>query len=135
MNDYATVKQAYTESSVMTAPPEKLVVMLYDGAIRFLRQSALAMRAGNREVAVNRVRRAEAIIDELNMTLDMTQGQIPTGLRSIYLFSKRHLSEAVVERDADRIDEVLKLLGELREAWQQIAGQAAAASDSASAAG
>jgi flagellar protein FliS len=134
MNNYATVKQAYTESSVMTAPPEKLVVMLYDGAIRFLRQSAVAMRAGNREVSVNRIHRAEAIIDELNLSLDMTQGQIATGLRSIYLFSKRHLSEAIVERDPARVDEVIRLLSELREAWQQIAGQAAAASDAAAAA-
>jgi flagellar secretion chaperone FliS len=135
MKDYATVKQAYTESSVMTAPPEKLVVMLYDGAIRFLRQSAVAMRAGNREVAVNRIHRADAIIDELNFTLDMSHGQISTGLRSIYLFSKRHLSEAIVERDPERVDEVIRLLSELREAWQQIAGQAAAASDAAAAAG
>jgi flagellar secretion chaperone FliS len=110
-------------------------VMLYDGAIRFLRQSAVAMRAGNREVAVNRIHRADAIIDELNFTLDMSHGQISTGLRSIYLFSKRHLSEAIVERDPERVDEVIRLLSELREAWQQIAGQAAAASDAAAAAG
>ena len=49
MNPYATARQAYTESAVMTASPGQLVVMLYDGAIRFLRQSAEAMRAGDRE--------------------------------------------------------------------------------------
>ena len=134
MSDYATVKQAYTESSVLTAPPEKLVVMLYDGAIRFLRQASAAMQTGNREVTVNRIHRAEAIIDELNCSLDMEQGQISTGLRSIYLFAKRHLTEAIVERDHQRVDEVIKLLCDLREAWQQIAGQVAAASDAASAA-
>ena len=44
MNPY-DAKRAYTESSVLTAPPERLVVMLYDGAIRFLSQAAVAMRA------------------------------------------------------------------------------------------
>ena len=40
--DYAGANRAYTESSVLTAPPERLVVMLYDGAIRFLKQAAVA---------------------------------------------------------------------------------------------
>src|SRR5439155_24742690 len=88
MNDYASAKQAYTASSVMTAPPQQLVVMLYDGAIRFLRQAATGMRAGNREVTLNRMQRAEAIVDELNVSLDMSQGEIAGQLRAIYLFSK-----------------------------------------------
>jgi|1185.fasta_scaffold24718_4 flagellar protein FliS len=134
MNDYASAKQAYTSSAVMTAPPQQLVVMLYDGAIRFLRQSAAGMRVGNREVALNRMQRAEAIIDELNVSLDMSQGEVATRLRSIYLFCRRHLNEALIERDADKIDQVTRLLADLREAWQQIAdsipaqGEPAAAS-------
>ena len=58
MNRHASaVRQAYTESSIMTAPPERLVVMLYDGAIRFLMQSAEAMRTGARERSRERMRR------------------------------------------------------------------------------
>ena len=98
MTDYASAKQAYTSSSVMTAPPQKLVVMLYDGAIRFLRQSATAMRTGNREVTVNRLNRAGAIIDELNISLDMNQGEVASNLRSIYLFARRHMTEALIEQ-------------------------------------
>jgi flagellar secretion chaperone FliS len=125
MNPYANAKQAYTESSVMTAPPERLVVMLYDGAIRFLSQAAVATRTGNLSVCSDRLRRAEAIIDELNVSLDMQQGDVAQQLRSIYLFSKRHLAGARLERDADAIDDVSRLLGELREAWQQLAENAA----------
>src|SRR5205085_2703134 len=99
MNPYATLKQAYTESSVMTASREQLVVMLYDGAIRFLRQSAEAMRVGNREQSRDRMRRAEAIVDELNYTLDLSYGQIPENLRMIYLFCKRQLIKANLESD------------------------------------
>ena len=124
MNPYVNARQAYAESSVMTASREQLVVMLYDGAIRFLRQSAEAMRVGSREQSRNRMRRAEAIIDELNTTLDMSYGDIPARLRSIYLFCKRQLIQANVESDPDKIDVVVKLLAELREAWDQVAGSA-----------
>ena len=125
MNTYTTAKQAYATSSVLTATPEQLVVMLYDGAIRFLNQGAAAMRAGNREVELNRLRRAEDIIDELNVSLDMSQGEIAQQLRSIYLFCKRHLLQARIERDADGVDTVVRFLSDLRESWQQIAARAA----------
>ena len=124
MNPYATLKQAYTESSVLTASREQLVVMLYDGAIRFLRQSAEAMKISNREQARERMRRAEAIIDELNYTLDMSYGEIPQNLRLIYLFCKRQLIKANLESDPTPIEAVVRLLGELRESWAQIAERA-----------
>lgn len=121
MNPYTSAHQAYTESSVLTAPPERLVVMLYDGAIRFLNIGAAAMRNGDQVQARDRIRRAEAIIDELNYSLDMTQGDIPQRLRSIYLFCKRHLIQASIQKDPSAIDTVIGLLGELREAWDRIA--------------
>jgi flagellar protein FliS len=123
-NPYATVKQAYTEASVLTASREQLVVMLYDGALRFLRQSAENMRAGNRELARTRMRSAEAIIDELNWTLDMSYGDIPRDLRRIYLFSKRQLVRANLEQQPAMIDGVARLLAELRDAWATIAQRA-----------
>jgi flagellar protein FliS len=121
MNPYSNARQAYAESSVLTASPEQLVVMLYDGCIRFLHQSAVAMRAGQREQSRNRMSRAEAIIDELNGTLDMSYGDIPAQLRSIYLFCKRHLIHANVNQDADAVDTVATLLGELRGSWNELA--------------
>jgi flagellar protein FliS len=120
-------KRAYTESAVLTAPPERLVVMLYDGAIRFLNQSAVAMRAGNQRVFLDRVQRGEAIITELNLTLDMRQGEVAERLRAIYQFCNVHLTAATVEGDPRKIDDVVRLLSELREAWQQIAAAPPAA--------
>ena len=104
----------------MTASPGQLVVMLYDGAIRSLRQSADAMRRGERERSRNRMRAGEAIIDELNNSLDMRQGEIPSRLRALYFYSKRLLIHANVKTDAEAIDTVVTLLGELRDAWSQI---------------
>jgi flagellar protein FliS len=115
---------AYKQQSILTAPPGRLVVMLYDGCLRFLFQSAHAMRDGNRAQSQDRMRRAEAIIDELTVTLDHDRGgEIAGNLQGIYAFCRRHLIEASLEQDAQKIDEVSELVGELREAWAEIAGQ------------
>jgi flagellar protein FliS len=113
--------QAYRESAILTAPPERLVVMLYDGARRFLSQAAVAMREGNVQVSHDRLRRAEAIVDHLLATLDMSQGEVAQRLRAIYLFCRRLLAESRMKQDADSLDKVSELLGELREAWEQLA--------------
>jgi flagellar secretion chaperone FliS len=128
VSGYAVPQQAYAESAILTAPPGRLVVMLYDGAIRFLTQGAIAMKAGERERARNRISRAEAIIDELNVVLDMSQGEISERLRSIYLFSKRHLREASLHQQPSHIEAVARLLRELRESWDEVARRAEAAS-------
>ena len=116
------VPQAYKESAILTAPPERLVVMLYDGIRRFLLQASVAMREGKVEQSNDRLKRAEAIIDELNTTLDMSQGQVAERLRAIYNFSKRHLMQARLQRDPDMIDEAAKILDTVGDAWRQIAG-------------
>jgi flagellar protein FliS len=124
LTPYAQAQQAYRDSAILTAPPERLVVMLYDGANRFLMQGAMALRAGDLTVMNDRLRRAEAIITELRQTLDMSQGEVASNLESIYSFCQRLLLEARLQQDADRIEQVAKLLRDLRDAWDQVAGQA-----------
>jgi len=124
VNPYATAQRAYTESSVLTASPERLVVMLYDGAIRFLNQSAAAMREGQRDRSREKMRRAEAIVDELNVCLDMSYGELPQRLREIYMFCKRTLHTANVRAEPAGIEAVTRLLSELRESWDEIAAKA-----------
>jgi flagellar protein FliS len=123
MSAYASAPAAYKESSVLTAPPERLVVMLYDGAMRFLAQSAAAMRRDDIAASHDRLQRGEAIVSELNATLDMSAGEIAERLRAIYTFCRRHLTEARLERNPEKVETVIRLLGELREAWAQIAGE------------
>jgi flagellar protein FliS len=120
---------AYRQHSVLTATPGQLVVMLYDGCLRFLHQGAHAMRAGNRLQAHARLSRAEAIVDELLATLDLDQGgEIAQRLQGIYVFCRGHLLDARRAQDADKVDAVARLLGELREAFSQVAGAEAAPS-------
>ena len=124
MTGYAPASPAaYKQQSIMTAPPERLVVMLYDGAIRFFFQAAAAMREGARANALERLGRGEAIVDHLLGTLDMERGgQIAQNLEGIYVFCKRLLMEARAESDADKVDLVRGYLADLRESWAQIAG-------------
>ena len=117
---YAAAPAAYRENSILTATPEHLVVMLYDGAGRFLAQAAAAMREREIPRANDRLQKAEAILEELLATLDMSAGEVAERLQALYVFWRRRLGEARLEQDADRIDEVRSLLGELRAAWAGI---------------
>jgi flagellar secretion chaperone FliS len=125
MNPYAR-PQAYREASVMTASPEQLVVMLYDGAGRFLRQAEGSMVQGSWLQASEKLSRAEAIIDELLATLDMDAGEIAERLQAIYVFCKTRLIEARIARDPVRVEQVARLIAELREAWANIKNPAIA---------
>ena len=122
MSAYAPAPNAYRESAVLTATPEQLVVMLYDGANRFLTQSAIAMRDGRAGLAGEKLRRAEAIIDELLATLDTTVGEIADRLQALYLFFKKHLTAARLKQDAGKVDEVAHFMRELRSSWAAVAG-------------
>src|SRR3954453_20129554 len=120
---YANPTAQYKQTSILTAPPGRLVVMLYDGCLRFLFQSAYAMREGDRTQSRDRMRRAEAIIDDLTVTLEHERGgEVASRLQGIYAFCRRHLIEASLQQDPRKIEEVSELLGELREAWAEIAG-------------
>jgi flagellar protein FliS len=114
---------AYKQQSILTATPGQLVVMLYDGCLRFLHQAAYAMREGNVSESNTRLQRAEAIIDELRTTLDMEKGGVVASrLQGIYVFCSKHLLDARRNRDPENIEKVSELLAELRDAWAQIAG-------------
>lgn len=127
MNPYAS-PNAYRENAVMTASPAQLVVMLYDGAARFLKQAEIVATEGAWGDAGERMTRADMIIDELNITLDMEQGgDIAVQLQAIYVFCKRLLIEARLEKDVEKIKKTAELLAELRESWAQIAATAPAA--------
>ena len=106
----------------MTAPPERLVVMLYDGALRFLFQAAAAMREGARATASSGSTAARRSSTTCCDARHVGTARSPQRLEGIYVFCKRLLLEARLERDADKIDLVRGYLAELREAWAQIAG-------------
>ena len=122
MPSYASnSSSAYLSNAVLTASSPQLIVMLYDGARRFLFQASAAMAQRDIPTAHNKLRRAELIIMHLRDTLDLEQGELALNLRSVYVFCGRHLQQARFERDPAKIEEVSVLLGQLREAWAEIA--------------
>jgi flagellar secretion chaperone FliS len=117
----ASHSAAYRQQSILTATPGQLVVMLYDGCLRFLHQASYAMREQQPAVSAERLARAEAIIEELLSTLDLEDGGvIASRLHGIYVFCQRHLLDARATGDPAMVDKVAELLGELRDAWAQI---------------
>lgn len=126
MTAYASSSHAsYRESAILTAPPEQLVIMLYDGIHRFLLQAAAAMRQDRHAEAGERLGRANAIIDELQCTLDLSAGVVAERLSGIYVFCRSHLAEGLCERDPEKLDCVDVLLRELRDAWAHAAAASA----------
>ncbi len=123
MSNVAASPQAYRRTAVMAATRGQLVVMLYDGARRFLRQAEAAMVEGEIERTHNTMRRAELIIAHLDGTLDHSQGGLADRLHAIYEYCLRRLVTARIERDPEIVEEVSGLLGELRDAWAQVAAE------------
>jgi flagellar protein FliS len=124
MANLAASPQAYRRAEILAAAPGQLVVMLFDGARRFLRQAAAAMEAGEIERAHITLRYAEMIIAHLDATLDLEQGSIAARLHDVYTFYLRHLNDARIKQDPGMLHEVSELLGELREAFAQAAAEA-----------
>jgi flagellar secretion chaperone FliS len=117
---YAAPK-SYQANAILTATPGRLLVMLYDGAGRFLKRASMAMEAKDVQLTNESLQRAEAIIDELLVTLNLEEGgEIAASLRDLYVFCRRHLNEARIERSTEKIDDVAKLLAEIRDAYSQI---------------
>jgi flagellar protein FliS len=116
--------QAYREAAALTASPAQLVVMLYDGVERFLRQAEVVMGEGDVVRCNDRLQRAEAIIDELLSTLDKEQGgQVAERLEGIYVFCKRLMLEARLEHAPAKLETARRFMRELRESWAELAAQ------------
>ncbi|MFC1675604.1 flagellar export chaperone FliS [Planctomycetota bacterium] len=113
--------ETYQETSITTQSKGRLVVMLYEGAIKFLKQAAKEIQAGNPEAKGKLICKAQDIISELNTILDMEAGgEVAMNLRKLYLFMNRHLNQANIEQDTEKIKEVIELLEELNQGWKAI---------------
>lgn len=122
MTSAAATTQAYRQGAVAAASPAGLVVMLYDGARRFLRRGAAAMRERQIEAAHISLRRGELILAHLDDTLDYEQGgEIAERLHTIYMYCLRHLNAARLAQDPAMVEEVDAMLAELQAAWVEIA--------------
>jgi flagellar protein FliS len=109
---------AYLRDAVMTASPEQLQLMLYDGAIRFATQGRDAILAQNHEQAFEKLSRAQKIVLEMERGLrpDIAP-ELCARMSGLYLFIYRKLVDGCVDHDPGPIDEAVELLGFERETW------------------
>ncbi len=108
----------YKEQEILTARPEELTLMLYNGIIKFLNQAKIFIEQKNIEKIHNAIVRAQAIITELNATLNMDY-EVSSGLASLYDFMNRRLMEANINKDEKIVDEVLGIAQGMRDTWKE----------------
>lgn len=112
----------YEENAVTTSNKGRLIVLLYSGAIKFLKQSIIAIQHNDINARNQCIGKAMDIIYELNTVLDMeVGGQISKNLRSLYNYMTRRLVVANTRQDVKMIQEVIGLLEELNSGWKAIA--------------
>jgi flagellar secretion chaperone FliS len=118
----ALAKQAqrhYQRTQVESANPAKLILMLYDGAIRYLYRAVGLLDSGDREGFSTDVVRAQKVVTELMAALDPSKNpEVVGNLERIYDYMVRQLALALVRADPAPAMEVIKLLENLREGWQ-----------------
>ena len=109
----------YQRTQTETASPGELVVMMYKGAIKFLGAARQGLNSRDLEVTNRNLLRAQEIILELMISVDINVGPVARNLFDLYEFMHRHLVQANVRKDAKMVAEVEQLLRELVPAWEQ----------------
>lgn len=111
----------YLKTKVLTASPEELRLMLYDGAIKFSRQAIDAIGRGDWEGMYNALIRTQKIVLELSSSLKHElEPDLCSKMSALYMFIYRRLVDANLERDASPVHECVRLLEHERETWQMV---------------
>ena len=121
MSTYSNYQNAYKKASVNTLDQNKLIIMLYDGAIKNANFAVEYMKSGEIEKVHDSLIKTKNIVTELLATLNMEHGgEIAKNLKSLYSYMFSLLIEANMEKKSEPVLTVIDLLKELRGAWVQI---------------
>ncbi len=108
----------YKQNTVTTATPEELTLMLYDGAIKFMNIGKYSIENKDIERTNSSLIRAQAIINELNYSLNM-EYEISEEMRDLYEFILSRLVDGNIGKDIVAIDEALEITYEMRDTWKE----------------
>lgn len=112
---------AYQDNLVTTQKRGRLIVLLYEGAIKFMKLAIKEMEENNEQAKVHYINKAQDIINELNTVLDMNAGgEIAENLRKLYFFIHNRLSQASIKHDPKMIWEAIELMEEMNHGWKAI---------------
>lgn len=111
--------QSYQQNSVNTASPGELTLMLYNGCLKFIHQAKKAIMDKNIEAKNTNIQKAQNIIQELMVTLNMDV-EVSQNMMSLYDYMNRRLMEANIKNDTGILDEVGGLVTEFRDTWKDV---------------
>ncbi|PJZ68298.1 flagellar export chaperone FliS, partial [Leptospira perolatii] len=108
-------------NEISTVSQGRLIVMLYEGAIRFLNVAIECNTPRKYDVVNNNVLKAQEIVTELMLALNLEQGgEVANNLLGIYVYIKKRLLEANMKKDSEIMKEIIKYLEDLKAAWEEI---------------
>lgn len=111
--------QRYQQSQVETSSPAKLLLMLYDGALKSIQGARLGMMENNFEKVNNHLTRGQEIIFELMNSLDLEMGEVAQNLYLLYDYMIQQLVQSNIQKDPQILCQVECMLKELKEAWKE----------------
>lgn len=112
--------QTYLNNAVSTKSQGQLIIMLYDGAIKFIEQAQTAIEIGHIEEANKNLIKAQNILNELMVTLNFDAEEISKQLMSLYQFLYEQLIQANIRKDSGLLSSVKEILTDLSETWKKI---------------
>ncbi len=110
---------AYSQNNVSVESSEKLVLMLYEGALKFTSQAKSAMENKDIEKKIYWINRTSAIFFELINSIEYSSGQVAYYLDGLYKYQINLLASANIQNDTKKLDEVINVLRELIESWKE----------------
>lgn len=121
------IAERYREQQFLTATPGRLVVLTFDELLASLTRARMGATSGNRDLMIRGVHQARELLGDLLATLDREKGgDVARNLAAIYLFSLEQLHGMPAASDGTVYDRIASLLQPLRDAFETIAGGAAA---------
>lgn len=117
---------AYQRNAILTASPAELTLMLYDGAIKFCNIAIVAIEKKDMEKAHVNLKKAQAIISELRVTLDHKYS-VWEYFDRVYDYIYRRLVEGNMSKEIDVIEDALKYIREMRDTWKEVMKKATGA--------
>jgi flagellar protein FliS len=111
---------AYKKNQINTASSEKLVLMLYDGARKFIKRAINSIQDGDMQAANHNLIRSQNIVAELMAGINHEAGEIAENFFQLYNYMHSRLIQANLKKDSQYAQEVLEMIEKLRGAWAQI---------------
>ena len=111
---------AYKKNQINTASSEQLVLMLYDGARKFIKQAIKSIQDGDMQAAHHNLIRSQNIVAELMCGINFEAGEIAGNLFQLYTYMHSRLIQANLKKNSQYAQEVLEMIEEIRGAWAQI---------------